>query len=173
MTSTILLPILLRAPQPLSHRVIQSVSWSVGPSVRQSVTLCFFCFLLFCFKVRKVSIWACPCQNHYYPCPAHYCSCPTARRVYSLVSKYCNLFVPVDVRYIKFCEKSFFFWLPVFATLLPIKHWKLHLLKLVWEFSICKNRFFCFKNLQKKTLQTIGYYGTHHKVWFFFFFGKC
>ena len=77
---------LLRAARPISHRV--------GPSVRPSVTLCFFCIFGH-LKGRKVCIWACarpnhysPCPTHYCPCPTHYCPCPTARdrgcRVYAL-----------------------------------------------------------------------------------------
>ena len=91
---------LYKSPCPSVDR---SVGLSVGPSVRRSVTLCFF-YIFGHFKGWKVCIWACPCPNHYCPCPNHYypclnhycpcqnhyCTCPTVRdrssRVYGLVS---------------------------------------------------------------------------------------
>ena len=83
---------LSRSTWPISHLV--------SPSVRPSVTLCFFC-IFWHFKGRKVCIWAfpcpnqyCLCPNQYCPCPTHYCPCPTAHdrgsRVYGLVLFLCH-----------------------------------------------------------------------------------
>ena len=56
------LRIFVAGTRPLSHRI----SRSVHPSVRRSVTLCFFCIFGH-FKGWKVCIWACTCPNYYCP----------------------------------------------------------------------------------------------------------